>query len=99
MDDNPILAMDFGLSYCPKIVPLGLVKSNCFKFQEKLDGIIKIASNFKDMKSPSPQNPIPNNWILDNEMQAAMVANYHLSNQTDSKIARGKFISWKMTRT
>ena len=34
--------------------------------EKELDGI-KIASNFKDMKSPSPQHPIPNNQIPDNQ--------------------------------
>ena len=64
--------------------------------EKELDGI-KIASNFKDMKSPSPQNPIPNNPIPDNPILPTRMANYQLNNQTDCIIVSTKFISRKMT--
>ena len=50
---------------------------------------MKIASNFIDMKSPSPQNPISNNPTPDNTIQPTGMANYHtvyqLNNETDRK--------------
>ena len=64
-----------------------------------IKGKIKIASNFKDMKSPSPQHPIPNNPIPDNTIQPTEMANYQLNIETDRKIDLWKAISWKMTRT
>ena len=69
------------------------------RIRRRIKGKVKIASNFKDMKSPSPHNPIPNNPTPDNKKQPIWMANYHLNNETDRKIVLGKLIRWKMTRT